>query len=71
MGGLRENIIMRLVIEIDIRSQRVRNVYSKKYQTSSLGNMLGAFYWQLPMGINDTGFRRVILENTLRRRKIK
>ena len=55
VGGLRENIIMRLVIEIDIRSQRVRNVYSKKYQTSSLGNMLGAFYWQLPMGINDTG----------------
>ena len=37
----------------------------------SYGNVLGAFYWKLPTGRNDTVFVQVLLETTLGRRNVK
>ena len=35
------------------------------------GNLFGAFYWKLPMGIKDTNFGRLLPENTLEIRKVE
>ena len=35
------------------------------------GNLLGAFYWKLPMGINDANIGRLLPENNLGSRKVK